>query len=156
MPNPQLDNDLATLDTSRPVLVAGLKDLKLEAIELADNNDKDGKLLKYRVSTTAPDMRTNGEAIPSASLFGQISIKATPKFSAKEVERHVGEFCQCFRLAPGLVAPADVWTNELATKLQPLVGQIGRCRVDVRKERTDSKTGRTYPESNEVVAFLKV
>lgn len=138
-----LDEDLSGVDTSMPLVKEGIYELKVDEIEKIPNKAEDGELLKFKFKTTSAMESVDGQPIAEGyTLFHQISITPTEKYTKDAIKRNVAAFVQA---AGGThLMPLEQWK-----------GKIVQAKVKVQGERTNKETGESYPPRNEIKSFVK-
>lgn len=140
-----LEGDMSGVDTSMPIIKAGIYVLEVSDIKMEPNKKGDGQNLRITLKTTVDDIAIVGDGDPVKKgfpIFHTISVSPTEKYSQEAITKAVATFVQAI---PG------------HTRLFPLEqfkGQLVHAKVTVEQERTDEKTGTTYPAGNRVKSFL--
>ena len=144
----QLNESVENIDTSFPVLVAGLKELKITKAEVLPTKENDGHRLTITFATVNPDKTVNGDDVaPGYPLTYHIGVteKATKnggQRTAKEIKRDVA-----------LLVKGVGLTGTVASFIQDPQQFIGRqvtAKVKVRKEDEN------FDASNQIGTFITV
>lgn len=141
-PDP-LDTNVSDIDTSFPKIPANLYDLKIEKAEKVPNSKGTGDNLKIALKTTTNIEAVTGEqlAAGSVTLFNNISLAETPKYTVESIKKNVAALAK----AAGL---GSMTVRQILDDPQILVGKVVRAKVGIQKE-TDE-----YPESNNIKQFM--
>src|ERR1700679_4010636 len=132
MPNEELlDADLATVDTSFPVIKKGLYDLKIVETEVKENESKTLMLTYEPLEPTVSDKGENLEA--GTRVFDNINLAVTGKAKVSFIKQNVAAFVQA------LEAPAGWTIRRLMTSNPELKGCIIKARVNIQPAGPDSK-----------------
>lgn len=148
---PPLDVDLSSVDTSFPLLVDGIYDLRCDKAEIKDTADHKGRLAELQLVTVAPATGRKGEALePGATrIFERIMLAPTGKATWDMVLRNMGSVVQAVQGGmPMRCTPqtADQWVPMLQ-------GRTFRCRVGY--EPAGTKNGKSFNEKNVVTQWVK-
>lgn len=147
---PPMDTDLATVDTSMPLLADGTYDMKVEKAEIKPTS-KGGSMIHLELSTTQPATGRTGQTLNAGvRVFTNVNTVPSGKATWDQVKQSLGQLVQAAAFPPG-VAKLDnvpVWTPMLIGKVLP-------TKVIFRPARVDGASGKQYKESNEVAYFLK-
>ena len=140
-----LDEDLSTVDTSRPILREGLYDLAVVAA--VQDVSKDGKKINLNVKLKTVRNEKTKDSPPQDVAAGfplrkhTISLSETPEYTQDSIRKAVAEFvqgCNMQRLYP----------------LSQFDGALVTAKVIVEPERRNKETGELYPEGNKIKFFV--
>ena len=139
-----LTEDLSGVDTSLPMIVEGIYDLKVFAIKQEPSKDGAKENIAIVLHTTEVANTTTRDTVqPGFPVFHNISLTPTEKYSVEQIKRKTAEFVQ----AAGVRS---------IKPFENLLGKLVRTKVIVEPERTDPKTGKFYDARNSVKLFMKV
>jgi hypothetical protein len=149
---PPLDMDLATVDTSMPLLKDNeFYSFAIDKAELKPTNDKKAAYLSLDCKTTMPAMSIKGEQLGAGiHVFGNLMISPSGKSTWEIVGRNLGEFVQSIQ--GGL--PGAKLTN-VKEWVQVLPGRTFVAKVGYAPAGID-KNGKAFKEKNEFILFRKV
>jgi hypothetical protein len=143
-----LDMDLATVETSRPLIIAGLYDLTIkDAVIEPSGKTPPIPLLKLTLTTTSSTQSDKGESVdPGLELYHNCSLQPSGKATVKMIAQNVASIVQAVGLTGVTLGTVADWHKQLC-------GRLVRCRVTIRAEQT--RDGKTYGPRNEIQDFIK-
>jgi outer membrane protein assembly factor BamA len=122
-----LDEDVSGVDTSYPLLSAGLYDFRIEEVSEEPNKAKTGTNLKIVVVTTKEAMSVKREALaPGLKLTQYIGLTPTEKYSTDAIKRNVAAFVQAVGSGIKSVRPFEQFKDKLVRAkvvINPAEGQ---------------------------------
>lgn len=146
---PPLDIDLASVDTSMPLLVETIYDLRIDTAEIKKTNDGKGEIVNLVLVTTAPATSKVGEPLnPGVKVFDRAMTTPVGKATWAMVTQNLGAITQAAKLPPGVAR-----LNNIPEWVPQLVGRTVRCKVGYEPE--GSKNGKSYKAKNTIAAYLK-
>lgn len=154
---PLLDMDLNTVETTLPMVQAGIYDLVVKESEVIEPTDAQSPpVWKLTLATTTPlqSVPTNGrppETIdPGHPLFTQTQLAPTGKATVKMVGQNVAQIIQSVK--PPL---PGVKLHEIRQWHKQLEGRMVRCDVICQPAGVNPKTGKAYRAGNRIEQFFK-
>jgi hypothetical protein len=157
-----LDLDLNKVDTSFPVVKAGIYDVIIKEIAVVDNKAADAKNLELKLSTTTQVQGVKGESFDVGHVINyRLSLKTkTDKLSEDKmveiVYKGVAKLLQAVRPPVDGLKVRDIFDGSLEVKCKALAGRQLRIKLDALPERRDKDTQKTLAPSNDVAQFIKV
>lgn len=144
-----LDTNVNDIDTSYPVIPAGLYDLRVKSVKREPTKDGTGERLTIALELTAPTVSTTGQPI---NVGHQIThyVGITPK-EATDGKRAYGNteiaksLASIAKAAGILCTPRDILSNPVI-----LEGKTVRTKVGVSKETEE------FSASNKVKDFVEL
>jgi hypothetical protein len=130
-------------DTSYPILIGALYDLKVKKLERGPNKDNTGEKIAFELVTTAVGTDTTGQLVqPGYVIHHNIGITESAKYSKDQIKRTVDAFLQS--------AGMNVRTIEFLRNPSIARDKIVRAKTGVSRE-TDE-----YPAKTKILSFVKV
>jgi hypothetical protein len=100
-------------------------------------------MLKIKFKTTEDSPSVTGDIVHSGfPVYHNILTSPKGDMTADMVRKNLAMFAQALGVARLL-------------PLESLTGKVVKAKVNVRKERTDERTGKIYNASNEIRTFVK-
>jgi len=132
---------LKDVETSQPLIEDGTYHARMSA-ELKPNKQNTGSnlVLTHEIIDPANNKQTGEPVTRSIKLTRYVSMVDTDKYDHNE---------NCKRLSDAIGLPDDADLT-----LEDLAGAVCQVQVVTSPERTDSVTGNTYPEANDVKAWM--
>src|SRR2546421_10633646 len=154
-PPPELlDLDLASVDTSFPVLRPGLYELVVKEASVEKTAAGDGEMLVLQLATTQPAKDVKGNTLnPGTILFHRVGLKLTDKYDHMAIVKNVARFTQA--LKPQVSMKADVIFNGFSSACKAFVGRLLTAKIEALPEGVDKKNGRSLPPRNEISQLEK-
>lgn len=151
---PPLNMDLASVDTSMPLLADGIQDLLIEKAEIKSTRDGKGQYVSLDLKTTDPATSRKGEPLGAGiHVFDNLNLNPTGAATWDIVLRNVAAFTQALEFSPGQARLENGRIN--AEEWVPtLPGKIVRAKVGYAPAGT-SKEGRAFREKNTIELYLK-
>lgn len=142
--NDPLNSDVGDKSTIKYSLLAGDKTLRFEIRKPRVETTKDGKgkNLVFPCYTTQEWQYTDGRVANKGSVvFARIYVTPTEKVTAQDIVN---------RVVPWGVAAGvrGLTVGQIINDPSPFDGKLVNCAINIEPEKTDSKTGKTFPESN--------
>lgn len=151
-----LTDDLASVDTSFPLIASGTKvQVRIEEAKVLDNASKS---LSLKMVTLAPTKSSKGDQLePGVGLFERSNCVPTGKATPDMIVRGIGAIVQCFSLGSlknygGKPIEQCANVAQWATLLQ---GRTGIVDIGIEPTSTNAATGKSYPEKNVVTKWNK-
>lgn len=152
---PPLDLDLATVDTSMPLLANGIYDLIIEKAEVKKTNDQRGEYISLDMKTNAPALSQKGDNLGAGiHVFDNINLVPTGKATWDMVARNLGAFTQALGFAPGQAKIVGGRVNS-GDWVPSLPGRTIRAKIGFAPEGTNPSTGKSFRAKNTVEMYLK-
>lgn len=149
---PPLDVDLATVDTSMPLLKDNeFYQFSIDKAELKPTKDGKAAFLSLDCKTMMPAMSIKGEQLGAGiHVFGNIMVSPSGKSTWDMVQRNLGEFVQSIQGGmPGArLSNVKEWYPTLP-------GRSFIAKVGFAPEGVDQKTGKAFKAKNEFILFRK-
>jgi hypothetical protein len=149
---PPLDMDLASVDTSLPLLKDGeYYHFVIEKAELKKTNDGKGRFISIDMKTTMPASDIKGQPLgPGVHVFDNQNVVPTGKATWDMIQRNVGAFVQSIEGGvPGArLSTVDQWVPTLP-------GRTLKAKIGYVPEGVSKKDGKAYKAKNEVLLYVK-
>lgn len=148
---PPLNLDLASVDTSLPLIADGIYDFRVEKAEIKETNAKDGKYINLDLVTVAPSKSVKGEDLgPGVHVFDSVMMNPTGKGTWEMVNRNLAMLVQAAAFPPGTARRDNIpeWA-------QQLTGRTLRISIGFVPAGISQKNGKPYRAKNEVVLYIK-
>ncbi len=134
-----LDEDLTGVDTSFPLLAAGLYDMEIKEVSKVPNNAKTGDNLKIVVVTTKDALDVKGQRLNAGmKLTSYIGLSETPKYNQDDIKKNCAVFVQAVGCGITRINP-----------LEQFAGKIVRAKITIRPAGPD-KTGVQREAANDI------
>lgn len=146
-----LNMDLASVDTSYPLVEGGVYDVRVVSSDIVPMRDASkGRNWKLVVATTSPVREAGKPTTIEAGhqITTQAALNPTGKAKMQMVVQNVARIVQSAKLTGANMATIDQWHKTIE-------GRVCRVRVEVERNRTDKVTGRVYPPANTISEWLK-
>jgi hypothetical protein len=145
-PNDPLSQSVDGIDTSFPLLPAGLYDFEIvDASVAAAKSNPNGQTMTIKLALTENATDTKGEMLNKGfPIYMRIGLTPTEKYAAKDIAKKLADVLKKCGYATGVTPRQFISTPRM------IVGKIVRAKVAIRKE-TDE-----FPESNEVKSLVDI
>lgn len=147
------NTDLNEVDTSYPVLAAGVYEFRIKSAEKKTSERTGGEYLLFQCELLSDDAQDiNGSAIGQGYLMRHM-ISLTP--SERQLAKKSLEDCQKDIMSSVCKFLDAIMLNRVWDEtLESYTGMTFFAKTKVGKERTDERTGDVYPPSAEFASFL--
>lgn len=136
-----LNEDLTTVDTSRPLLAKASIDLQVASLKLEPNKAGTGQNINIMFKTVNPERSTSQETInPGFPVFHTMSVTPTEKFTPDMIKKNL----RLFQVACDGESAAGKFGDG-----QQYVGKTLTAIVGIREDASGS-----YPPSNTISRFV--
>jgi len=136
--------DLATVDTSFPIIKEGHYQCKVDKAEIVKTQKTQARMIKVELSTITPVMSRKGEQLGAGQkVFDQMMAEPTGKATWEQVIRSLGAIVQSAKLQGAKAANLDQWVPQLNGRI-----------VQVNLGYEPAKDG--YREKHVVLEYEKV
>lgn len=144
---PPLDLDLSSIDTSLPLLAAGIYDLQIAKVE-PKTTKSNSPMLALDLVTTGPAESQEGTQLGAGiHVFSNLNLAPSGKATWEIVLRNIAAVTQ----AAGIQTNYGEFAANAAGLLQ---GKTVRCRVGITPAGTD-KNGKSFRAKNEIEVWMK-
>lgn len=151
-----LDLDLNEIDTQFPLLAPGLYELRIADSTVDDSVGGDAKLWKLTFETTQESSSVKGETLaPGLPLYHTITLTPKGKATMELILRNVASVVQACTPPVQGIKGSSIVDGSFANLANVFLGKTLSAKVDIEKERKGND-GRTYPERNVIVKFIKL
>lgn len=147
--NIDLNVDLNSVDTSRPLLAPGKLQLLVKKAETGQTKDGQGTMIKLTLTNVQNEKFEDGSAAPaeSTTIFHQMLVTPKGGMTAAMVQRSLAELIQAVGGVPGARA------NNVGEWVPSLANKVCIAQVIVEEESTDKNTGKVYARKNALKYF---
>ena len=143
---PPLDLDLNSIDTSMPLLAAGIYDMVVAKVE-QKSTKLGAPMLAIDLTTTGPGVSQDGNQLGAGvHVFTNINMQPTGKSTWEIVLKNIAAVTQGLGVATTY--------GELTANPQMLQGKTARVKLSVAPSGTD-KNGKTFRAKNEIEVWMK-
>lgn len=137
---PLLDDDLSSVDTSRPLLAEGIYNLRVAELSIKESEGTGNKYINARYELDQDAQSVAGEAIsPGFSVFDIIVVSETEKMDADSIRKR-------------LALLQEAWLGKKTDRFAPLEQYVGASFQAVIGIETDK--GGKYDDKNRVKKYI--
>ena len=144
MNNEMLNADLTSVETSYPIIPAGVYNYTVSEMKIEPTKDKNGDvvLIKLRLAQNAKDVKGR-DVYPGLIITDRISLAPTEKYTSDMIRQRLKSFQRaCFT------------ADSCPTAFAPLEQYIGKS-VTVRVKIESDPKG-VYDDSNRIARYIEV
>jgi len=160
-PKSLLDLDLNSVDTSFPIIKAGIYDMVIKESSVADNKASDGKNWVFKLATTIPTDGVKGEKFDIGHIVtSQLSLKTKSEKKTEDqmkeiIVKNAARILQAIRPPVTGITGKDLFDGSFEVKCKALQGRMIRVKLDALPERKDKESGKTLSPTNDIAQFIK-
>lgn len=157
VPPELLDLDLSGIDTSFPVVKAGLYELIVKESDVVRNNADNGDLWVLKLSPVNDVQDVKGQPLKASSvtIFHRVGLTTTEKYTPEGVAKNVARVIQAVKPLVTGITTRDIFDGSFKVKCKSLQGRMLQAKVDALPERRDKATGKNLPPGNEISQLVK-
>jgi len=156
-----LDLDLNSVDTSFPIIKAGIYDMTIKESTVSDNKAQDGKNWVIKLATTIPTTGIKGESFDIGQVVTtQLSLKTKSDKKTEDqmkeiIVKNAARILQAIKPPVSGITGKDLFNGDFEVKCKALQGRNVRVKLDALPERRDKDSGKTLSPSNDVAQYIK-
>lgn len=140
-----LTEELSNTTTSYPILAAGTYTFSIKSAEKVATKDGSGEYLLIQLALGEEATDVDGNPLnPGYGLRHMIYGTVTEKVTQESILKNIARFQDCFGI------PREEWDETF----ESWIGLEGQVSTKVGQERTDARSGQTYPPQTEISSLI--